>query len=612
MSAQEQMPLMDLGEFKTPTNNWQIVGQVTMDRNVNFLKSKEQPVKSSIRRKKRKKKDKYQPSAVSFEPGTGILLGRSDRTGNNLLETSWKHGDIELEFEVMVSKNSAFKIYFQGKYGLQLSDSWGIRLPTAQDMGGINYLCKTNDSNEERNIVPMSNPSKAPGLWQKLKISFQSPKFDKSGKKIANAKFVSISLNGMVVQSNVELSNCGDTSVSDEFPEGPLVIHGYQGAIAFRNIQYRLLEQSKVELKSLSYKVYKGKLDWDQDLNHEQLESEGVSKQLDINSLGLEDSYGIVYSGNLNVPKKDVYTLYLGYTGGVSLSIGGKKVIYENTWDGSGERIETVELDAGDYSFSLTNLKSAAWYPPRLGLSIAGKSTHPKTFNTYESYPPEASSTEPVFVKIGQKPQMLRGFVSFNGNEDKLSHTIGVGTPEGINFIFNLNSGNLIGVWRGEFADTTPMWTHRGDGSFEPKGAVQWTFLNQPIAQLPSMESAFPGAKAPFSDFVYKGYSIHDSGLPIFKHRYKGIEIENFISPDSSNTYLIQEIRFSQSNLKDFYLKLASGKVRSLPDGSFAIGGQQYYIKMKSDQKPFIREVNGETELIVLVDGKNIEYEIIW
>jgi hypothetical protein len=53
--------------------------------------------------------------------------------------------------------------------------------------------------------APLTNAAKAPGLWQKMKISFKAPKFDAARKKIANARFVSVELNGIQIYDNVEV-----------------------------------------------------------------------------------------------------------------------------------------------------------------------------------------------------------------------------------------------------------------------------------------------------------------------------------------------------------------------------------------------------------------------
>ncbi|QCX37402.1 hypothetical protein FF125_02730 [Aureibaculum algae] len=69
---------------------------------------------------------------------------------------------------------------------------------------------------------------------------------------------------------------------------------------------------------------------------------------------------------------------------------------------------------------------------------------------------------------------------------------------------------------------------------------------------------------------------------------------------------------FSKTGLTNWYLKLASGTIEKAADGAYVIGGKQYYINMLSGQIPIIREVDGETELVLQVDGSPVKYEIIW
>ena len=50
------------------------------------------------------------------------------------------------------------------------------------------------------------NASRAPGEWQVFDVKFTAPKFDASGKKIANARFDWVKHNGVLIHENVELN----------------------------------------------------------------------------------------------------------------------------------------------------------------------------------------------------------------------------------------------------------------------------------------------------------------------------------------------------------------------------------------------------------------------
>ena len=66
------------------------------------------------------------------------------------------------------------------------------------------------------------------------------PRFDASGKKTENARFVKVLHNGVVIHENAACS--GPTrgpQLPDEAPKGPLVLQGDHGPVAFRNTWVR-------------------------------------------------------------------------------------------------------------------------------------------------------------------------------------------------------------------------------------------------------------------------------------------------------------------------------------------------------------------------------------
>ena len=612
--AQEQLSLENLNQFKDPSQNWKIVGDVVADRNIRVHTHQDpEPEPLSKKEKRKQKKSKETVHPIHIEPGSGVLFNDYSFTQKDHLLSKWEHGDIKLEMEILVPNGSNSGIYLQGRYELQIKDSWGVKNPTSYDFGGIHRNWEEAPDKKFLGITPLNNPAKAPGLWQKLKIHFEAPKFNDAGKKIANAKFVSVFLNDVLIHSNVEVPlPTGGPISTVETAMGPLMIQGDHGPMAFRNIKYQLLKASGVTLSNLSYTVYKGDFKGLEDLEAAKASEKKPGELIDINVVQEEDRYGIQYSGNINVPEAGNYIFNIGYTGGIAFTLDGKAIATNNSADAQEELEETISLSAGDHPFSLTNIKNAGWRAPRLGFSIAAQNTNPKTFHVYDSYPPRINSRSPILVNAGAEPRMLRGFVSFGGNQERLSHTIGVGTTEGINFVYDMGSENLVGMWRGSFVDATPMWHSRGDGSFRPNGSVLWTFLNQPLAALNDLQSPFP-RKGNAPEFKTEGYTINpENGLPIFKYTYKNVDVENRIYPNGKNTHIINEVYFSKAGEPNWYYKLASGKAKKLADGSFDINDHQFYINVLSGQEPIIREVNNETELIVPVDGSTIKYEIIW
>ena len=141
--------------------------------------------------------------------GTGILVNLPDKKNHGAdLYTNFEHGDLDMELDYMMAKGSNSGIYLQGRYELQLEDSWGVKPPTFGNNGGIYQRWDESKPEAERGYegyAPRQNAGRAPGLWQHLKVSFQAPRFDASGKKIQNAKIIRAELNGVVIHEDLEL-----------------------------------------------------------------------------------------------------------------------------------------------------------------------------------------------------------------------------------------------------------------------------------------------------------------------------------------------------------------------------------------------------------------------
>lgn len=159
--------------------------------------------------------------------GKGILFRQPIAKGSDLVSEK-TFGDCEIHVELMLPKGSNSGIYPMGQYEVQILDSFGKpddQLSQA-DIGAIYSAAK-----------PAKNASRAPGEWQTFDIVFQAPRFDAAGKKTENAKFISIKLNGVEVQKDVEVRGpTGGQLPGGEKPTGPLLLQGDHGIVAFRNI----------------------------------------------------------------------------------------------------------------------------------------------------------------------------------------------------------------------------------------------------------------------------------------------------------------------------------------------------------------------------------------
>jgi hypothetical protein len=167
-------------------------------------------------------------------PNKLVVVPAADTADNALvnsgrgvdLYTEGEWGDCTIELEFMVPKDSNSGIYVMGEYEVQILDSYGKDKIGPGDVGAI-YGAS----------VPKVNAAKKPGAWQKFVIDFRAPRF-KDGKKVANARFVKVTLNGKVLQENVEVKGPTPSCLTGkEKPKGPLMFQGDHGPVAFRNIR---------------------------------------------------------------------------------------------------------------------------------------------------------------------------------------------------------------------------------------------------------------------------------------------------------------------------------------------------------------------------------------
>ncbi len=183
-------------------------------------------------------------TVLSTRPGTGVLVnGRTGRTWN--IVTKQQFGDMEAHIEFLIPKGSNSGVYFMGRYEIQVFDSWGQKHVKYSDCGGIYQRWDPSRGKGREGFeghAPRINASKPPGQWQTFDVVFRAPRFDARGRKIANACFVRVVHNGVVVHENVEVT--GPTRAAtfdDEQPTGPLMLQGDHGPVAYRNIRVRPL-----------------------------------------------------------------------------------------------------------------------------------------------------------------------------------------------------------------------------------------------------------------------------------------------------------------------------------------------------------------------------------
>ena len=204
---------IDLSAWRSPTGQWQVVGDAFTD-----------PANEKL---------------LSTKPGTGVIVNGPEGRTSNLLSKA-EFGDVKAHIDFMVSKDSNSGVYFMGRYEIQIFDSWKKQseYPGIECSGIYQRWDESRNPKGFEGHSPRVKVSKPPGQWQTFDVIFRAPRFDDDDRKVANARFEKVMHNGIVIHENVELT--GPTRAStynDEKATGPLMLQGDHGPVAYRNIR---------------------------------------------------------------------------------------------------------------------------------------------------------------------------------------------------------------------------------------------------------------------------------------------------------------------------------------------------------------------------------------
>ncbi|MCK8491002.1 DUF1080 domain-containing protein [Spirosoma sp. RP8] len=594
--------LQNLNDFKPTGSNWKLVGDVFYDLN--------------------------KIGGGNTKSGSGILVNDFSGKSKDHLATKMEHGDLELELDFMMDKGARSGIFLQGRYEIQLFDSWGVKDPKSTDCGAIAQRWDENRPEGRKGYEghpPAQNVSKAPGLWQHYAIVFRAPRFNEKGEKVANARFIKVVQNGVTIHENVEVT--GPTQgapLQDEKPTGPLMIEGDRGPVALRNINYKSYGIEPVTLTKLRLSAYDGKFK-----SVDELKALTPKREMDIDVLahqapGSRDNFAGKITGTIHIPRSGEYLFNLNLrwipaevnpkvrNGAGELKIAGKKIFGIDTEDG-GKASTKVNLEAGDYPIELSYYKNfGLWYARSndILLAVEGPGVQYTTLNQIIRVEDPVSE---ISVLAKSDPVMQRGFVNHHGK--KHTHTISVGEPGYANYSVDLQKGEFLQIWRGDFLETTPMWHGRGETQLSvPMGSVIELSGKPSLAFLSDKNTVWPDSNATYNNL---GYDVDQAGRPIFKYTLGTANVRESLAATDEGRKLSHTFTVTPAT-EGIWCRVAEGSdIVQLGNGLYAINDKQYFIELPGKEKPVIRTTSTNTkELLLPIGAKNnagnVTYSIIW
>lgn len=606
----QSLSLTGLSAFSAPGANWRVVGTVFTDRATSPM--------------------------LSTSPGTGVLVNQPSPTAHGSASTTWEHGDIDVSFDVMLPRGSTPMVLLMGRYGVQVSENWAAGAPTLSTIGAVAPRWDAGRGHGQEafeGTLPRQNAGRAPGLWQHVEIVFRAPRFA-AGRKVMNARFAKVRVNGVVVQENVQVTGpTRGAAYLDERPSGPLVVEGEHGALALRNIRYKAYTGA-VALAGLRYRVHEGDMMSASYASSHTPAREGTSSAISGDVPVPQDKFAVAYDGTMTAPTAGKYrfALTLGWIGndattrgaaigGGTLSVDGTPVV---THAGAERRsYGDVDLTAGSHLFSVSYYKNRASSNRRdVAITVEGPGVERQSLT--DDSPGSGGGgagapINPIMLEPVDGPVVLRSFVRHRDTKRVIAAS--VADPRGVHYTYDLARGALLYVWRGPFLETTQMWHERGeDQTAEPVGSALTLPGSAGIAYLADAKATWPDS-VDERQFKRNGYQLDRSGHPTFLSRVRDASVEDALRPAADGLSLRREVHVratAGASTDVLYVQLAQADhVTRQHDGSYVVGDRGYYITLPvNGERPLLRRTNGMDELLLpvrFVRGEaSVAYSIVW
>ena len=582
--AQQKTSFNDLSFWKANNkSNWQIAGDVNAEIQV--------------------------AEAMSTSPGTGVLVNLPNKENRANLISKQEFGDVDVEFDFMMAKHSNSGFYLQGRYEVQLLDSWGVLNPGTGDCGGIYKRRKfIPEEYLYEGHAPRINACLAPGLWQHMEISFQAPKFDSNGNKISNAKVLLIKLNGAIIQENVELTGpTGGPIAETEAAVGPFMIQGDHGAVAFRNLSIKSFAGKEVKMAGIDYQVFLGEFKNAKDFLGKKANFSGKSEKLTWEVSPQENDLAEIFKSTLDVPIAGKHTFEFIISGNSIVNINGKEVLSNQWRDNSTKRTVEIDLPTGNVPIEIISYKTDGWLRPALGMWIQGPEFRSKAYHSISSLL-GSNASDPILLDA-KTNTVFRSFTDLFKNGKKVKrivHGANVGSPSNLHYTYNLDNGSIVQIWKGQFLDTSPMWDDRGDGSSKARGAIL-TFNDVATLVSDDQKNAMEESISEKDQFRTLGYEVDDLDLPTFHYQIQGAKVSDQIRV-KENALLERTLSLSNFNSNQV-IRLATGdEIVSLGNDLYAIDGKKYFIKAVNASI----SGSGSMKILSTPAKEKITYEILW
>jgi hypothetical protein len=581
--APTPVPLDNLDAFKPTGANWQVAGGLGGDPRTQ--------------------------ATIASLAGTGVLVDNPTASANGNLVTREDFGDLDLDLDFLLTPGADAGLDLMGRYEIRLRDSGTGKIPTVADCGAI---AGSGHAENAGGVAPIANAGRAPGLWQHLHVEFRGPRFAADGRKTRSARFLLVELNDFTVQENVELAG------STEAPAGPLVIRGDHGAVAVRALSLKKYDASipPVQVEELAYKFFPLKPDQSGRYDAVPPARQGRPESFAAEAVEKSEKGAVVFTGFLDVPRTGLYAFSPQARESIGLVIDDQSAIVP--FDSGGQPV-AVNLTAGRHPFRLDFIHGNPWARSHFALVAEGPGLAPQVLTAETPRGPGGEKPRTLIIEpVGERIRLQRSFVPFDPK--KRLYAINVGTPAGVNYAYDFETGALLRLWRGEFLDTFEMWDGRGENQLGKAAGPALTLNDKPVlALLERYTNDWPDQ--PDMMWSSQGYRLEPNGQPTFLFKLSTLSATDRIAPVPGGRGVTRTLVVSgQTTSWGSWVLLAEADRITPREGGhgYVIGDRRYYLDLAPDfpLPPLLRTRNGRQQLVVPIDsatlGRPITYLLAW